>query len=247
VIEPGPKPEQPVRIDSVHRDEALLSVHIIGLEPDPSWTALEPAWRAKLPPGSLAICAFAERLLCDALVQPGPPPFDGLPHDLTVDTNRLLLTSRGWVDCVHYVCAVVVSRAIDVAQGDGGVGSNTEITAIVPYQLPATTPEMERPTLTMDRAGPFAPDETVPVTLHDPPPNVDLERLQLGQCSAEDLRIVEDCTYRFGQWTRLPDGSLRQQWKIAGGCAAPGCYLAIPPPTKGVPEVARTERFSVSP
>ena len=99
----------------------------------------------------------------------------------------------------------------------------------------------------MDRAGPFAPDEVVTATFHDPPPNVDLDRLLLGQCSAEDLRIVEDCRYRFGPWTRLPDGSLRQQWKIAGGCAAPGCYLAIPPPTKGVPEVARTERFSVTP
>ena len=105
----------------------------------------------------------------------------------------------------------------------------------MPYRLPPTTPEMPRPSLTMDRPGPFAPDEVVTVTSHDPPPNVDLDRLLLGQCSAEDLRIVDDCTYRFGHVDAAFPTAPFVSMKIAGGCAAPPCYLAVTPPAKGLP------------
>ncbi len=246
-IDSGPKPGELVRLNGVHRDESLVSLHVDALHPDPSWTSLDPVLRAKLPPGGMSICAFAERLLCDALVQPDPPPFDGAPHDLTIETNRLLLTPQGWIDCVHYVCAIVITRTINAEEGDGGVGSSTEIIAIVPYQLPATTPVMERPSLTIDRAGPFPRDVTmVTVTLHYPPPNVDLERLQLGQCAADRLDLAMDCGYRFDPWTRSADGSLRKQWTISDCTDPRGCYLAVTPAAKGYPEVARTERFAVT-
>lgn len=246
-IDPGPKPEELARIEGIHRDESLISLHIDSLRPDPSWVAAKLPPSAGLPPGGLSLCAFAERLLCDALVRPDPPPFDGQPHDLTIDTNRLLLTTRGWVDCVNYVCAIAISRTINVMSLDnGGTQAGDKIIAIVPYRLPPTTPEMPRPSLTLDRTGPFVPDDEVTVTLHDPPPNVGPEHLQLGQCTEEDLRPVMDCRLRFGSWTRLPDGALRQQWRIAAPCEAPGCYLAIAPPSKGHPDVARTQWFTLT-
>jgi hypothetical protein len=255
VIASGPKPVEPARIDAVHTD-GTISVRIDALRPDPSWVALNLPNAAVFPPGNLAVCAFAERLLCDGLVRPDPPPFDGAPHDLVIRTNRLLLTSRGWVDCVKYVCAIVLSRATTVTSFGGSFGSSEEILAIVPYRLPKTTPLMARPSLTIASAGPFAVDDTVTVTLHHPPPNVDAaHRLRLGQCASDDLRRTMDCVTRFHDdsqqsqsWTRLADGSLQQRWRIAACNDARGCYLAVEPVVKGHPEVARTPgRFTVSP
>jgi hypothetical protein len=244
-IEPGPRPSEPLRLLEPRFDR--ISAQMDGLLPDPSYAAADLPPEADFPPGGLAICAFAERLLCDGLVQPDPPPFDGRPHALAIPTNRELLTSRGWVDCVEHVCALVLTRNTNVTNVGGGIGSDAETLAIVPYRLPPATPAMARPTLTVDSPGPYEADELVPVTLHDPPAHTDPARLVLGVCRVEDGPDVGlGCGSELETWTRLPDGSLRQEVHVGGeACAPPGCYFAILPPVKGHPQVARTEVLAI--
>jgi hypothetical protein len=126
--------------------------------------------------------------------------------------------------------------------------------ALAPYRLPGTTEPMPRPKLTIAAHPPAHVGDTLTVTLHDPPPYVDpARRLIVGQCASNDLRRINDCRVRFvgnGQtqaWTKLANGSLRQRWKVIECNSAAGCYLAVQPPAKGFPPVARSTRFTVSP
>jgi hypothetical protein len=207
-----------------------------------------------LPPGSLSICAFTDRFECDALVRPAAPAFDGRPHSVVVRTNRLLLTARGWVDCVRVQCAIALHRNTNVSTIGGGVSSGVQMIALAPYRLPTTAAPMPRPKLTIAAHPPAHVGDSLTVTLHDPPPYVDpARRLIVGQCASNDLRRINDCRVRFvgnGQtqaWTKLADGSLRQRWEVIDCNNAAGCYLAVQPPAKGFPPVARTPRFTVSP
>ena len=85
------------------------------------------------------------------------------------------------------------------------------------------------------------------VTLHDPPPNGEPKDWQVGQCKSDDISISMDCSFGLVRsWSRLPDGSLRLSWQFAS-CAEPaGCYLAVLPPAKAYPPIARTPRFITS-
>jgi hypothetical protein len=247
-VAPGPRPGEPARVVAV-ADDGTVTLEVDGLVPDKSWgppaRAADPAL-ADPPPGSISLCAFG--VGCDGIVRPDPPPFDGGRHTVVVATNRLLFTDVGWVDCVAVTCAIAVHRDVGVVRGPQTYASGSEVVAFAPYRLPATTPVMRRPTLTIDRAGPFRAGETVTVTLHDPPAHTDMRGHHVVQCGREDLRAVLDCGFDFPgtdePWAPSPDGSLQRTWRVTR-CGMPTCYLALAPPVKGYPDIARTERFTV--
>ena len=283
-IAAGPKPHELARLSEVDREAGSVGISIDGMEPDASWTrwaaSEDAAMVAKLPAGNITICAFAARLVCDGLVRPDPPPFDGHAHTITVPTNRLLLTTGGWVDCVKVVCVIAITRVVGVESvrpgqngpltspgsinrvlgrdaGGNFTKSELETVAVVPYQLPPTTPEMARSTITYTPAGPFYISDTVTVTLHDPPPNVDPDtELMLSRCSGVDVEAPADCSQPDHQdWTKQPDGSLQQRVSLDEADPTNGIYFAIIAPTTFLPSfplvarfpyIARTEPFKVT-
>ena len=120
----------------------------------------------------------------------------------------------------------------------------------MPYRLPKTTPVMTRPSLTIDRPGPFPPDEVVTVDAARPAAERRSRPRSRSSGSARptDLRIVDGLRVplRHAEAIRR---RLAAQAVDDLGCAliARGCYLAITPTAKGYPEVARTRRFTVTP
>jgi hypothetical protein len=259
-IVPGPEPHIPAAIIAVHHD-ALIDVSL-DIHADPSWTrwsaTADRAAITEFPPGAISVCAFGAQVLCDTLIPHSPPPFDGHPHMLTVPTNRLLLTSAGWIDCEKVVCALTITRAVDVEVGPwnhglGGlqgqtivgelergsrgpvVRANIETIAVLPYQLSSTTPDMQQPTLTVTSAGPIHLGDTITAILHNPPPNVPDSQLLLWRCSGISLHDANPCNgAEPPTWTKSPDGSLREQEpvKLPGADLKYGIYLALVVPTR---------------
>jgi hypothetical protein len=257
-IRSGAQPKPPARITSVGTD-ARIGLHLDAIRPDPSWSrwaaTAGPNARKVLPPGHIAICAFTDRFECDGLVRVPPPRFDGRAHDVVVRTNRLLLTRRGWTDCAKVQCALSISRSTQVTTAGGGVSADGETLALLPYRLAPDSPVMPRPRLTIAPHPPVHVGDRLTVTLHDPPPFVNPgRRLTLAQCASDDLRVVWDCRRKAPggpnapqPWEELADGSLQQRFEVIPCWKPSGCYLAIEPPLKGHPGVARTPRFAISP
>ena len=271
-ITSGPKPQGVARIISIHARDGGVDISLDGIKPDPSWSqwsaTASSAAVAALPSGGIHLCVlFSARQLCDGLLQPHPPPFDGTPHTLTVQTNRLLYTQGGWIDCTKVECVVEITRTVDVQPGQcsalcrragrNAADARTETVALLPYELPDTTPEMAVPTLTITPTEQLHIGDTVTVTLHDPPPHSDDAALRIGVCAA-DAGIGGDCTIpsRYPsdtnepqQWTTLPDGSLQQLLELS--TADPnGQYVTIMPPVPAFeatyPYVARTNSILVT-
>jgi hypothetical protein len=162
--------------------------------------------------------------------------------------NRKLFTSEGWVDCVEVTCTVVLHRAVNVRGVPGGTASTTDDAAILPFRLPANTPEMQEPTISVDFPDGRAVDARARITVGNVPANLPADKFRqlggLGMCSADDLRLVDDCRYdMLTEWTELPDGTLQARMRISP-CGDPrGCYFALQVGGKGYPELARTDRF----
>ena len=257
----GPEPRVPATITDIQQGTDV-EVALDGIEPDPSWSrwraTVTTATAARFPPGGISICAFGAQLLCDTLVQHDPPPLDGHAHILTIPTYRLLLTSAGWIDCEKVVCAIAISRAVEVEVGPqnhlgpdrqtavaalerGSLGpvahANIETIAMLPYQLASTTPTMRQPTLTFEAAGPIHLGDSVTAVLHNPPPNVADSELLLWRCSGISPHNTNPC--EGGEpptWTKRQDGSLEQQeaLNLHGANLKYGIYLALVVPTRPV-------------
>ena len=271
-ITSGPKPEDVARITSIHARDGSVDISIDGIKHDPSWSqwsaTASSAAVAALPSGGIRLCVlFSPRQLCDGLLQPDPPRFDGDPHTFTVRTNRLLYTQGGWIDCTKVECVVEITRTVDVRPGQcsarcrrsgrNAVDAGTETVALLPYQLPDTTPEMAVPTLTITPTEHLHIGDTITVTLHDPPSHSDAAAFRIGVCAA-DAGTGGDCTIpnRYPsdnnepqQWTTLADGSLQQLLQLS--TADPnGQYVTIMPPTlpfdATYPYIARTNSILVT-
>lgn len=224
-----------------------------GFEPDESWTRYAAAVdEESLSAGYTAICVLTHRLLCDSIVRAQEPTLDAQKHTVDIATNRLLHTPEGWIDCVEFTCAIVMYRTVGVIWNEGSTGSGQEVIAFVPYRLPPTTPAMKKPTMTVTPTENLHAKDVVTVTIRDLPGNVDPIKWRelggIGQCAAEDLRLIDDCSFATQKtFTELPDNGLRVEYPVRACYNARPCYLALQAGRKGYPELARTETFTVNP
>jgi hypothetical protein len=224
-----------------------------GMEPDESWTRYAAAVDDEsLSAGYTAICALTHQLLCDSIVRAADPVLDGQKRTVEVATNRLVHTPEGWIDCVEFTCAIVVHRTVNVTWNEHSSGSHTEITGFVPYRLPADTPAMTKPTMTVTPTQNLHDKDVVTVTIRDLPGNVDPIKWRelggIGQCAAVDLRLIDDCTFATQKtFTELPDNGLRVEYPVRACYNARPCYLTLQAGGNGYPELARSETFTVLP
>jgi hypothetical protein len=247
-IAAGPRPDDHARVVEAGAD-GTIALDVDNLQPDPSWVA----WSRGKSDEQLRdvsalgahVCVFGAALYCDGLVNGAPIPPDGGRHRIDLTTNRQQFTFGGWRDCVTEACVVVVTRTVGVQDlGNGGTGSSTVRVAVLPYRLPADTPPMPIPRITLTRPGPFAVDEPVEVTLHDLPGPSE-GQLSLAQCAANELGVTDDCVFRNESWSIDP-GTQSVSFRVTRCNDERGCYIAIAPPANGYDSLARTERFRVT-
>jgi hypothetical protein len=189
---------------------------------------------------------------CDSIVRAEEPILDGQRHAVDIPTNRLLHTPDGWIDCVEVTCAIVVSLTVGVTWNSQSTGSYAQVATIVPYRLPADTPPMAKPTMTVTPTENVHNKDVVTVTIRDLPGNVDPIKWRelggVGQCAAADLRLIDDCSYSTQtNFTELPGNGLRVEYTVRTCYNGPPCYLALQAGGKGYPELARSEAFTVNP
>jgi hypothetical protein len=254
-IESGPKPASPARLVAA-RVDGVVRVEIDGLRPDPSYTAwaanATPEQLRDMPPGWIELCVFDYGYVCDGFIDEPRIEFDGEVHTVDLRMNRKLFTFEGWVDCVEVTCAVVLHRAVNVQALPGGTGSSTDYAAIVPFRLPANTPEMQEPTIRVDFPDGRAVDARARVTVENVPTYLPVDGFRqlggLGLCAADDLRVVDDCRYdTLTEWSTIVGGQMEARIRISPCGDSRGCYFALQVGGKGYPELARTERFTPEP
>jgi hypothetical protein len=251
-IESGPRPVEPASLVSAGAD-GVARIVMDGLDADESWKAYAAAVdKESLEAGWTGICALADSTECDSVVRAPQPTLDGQRHAVDIQTNRLLHTPEGWIDCVEVTCAIVISLSVGVTWNAQSTGSGQQIATIVPYRLPADTPAMKTPTMTVTPTENVHNNDVVTVTIRDLPPNVDPMKWRelggIGQCAADDLRMMDDCSYSTQTaFTELPDNGLRVDYTVRTCYMGPKCYIALEAGGKGYPELARTERFEVLP
>lgn len=251
-IDSGPAPVEPATLVSAGAD-GVVRVVMDGLDADESWKRYAAAVdKESLSAGWTGICALGDSIECDSVVRAPEPILDGQRHAVDIQTNRLLHTPEGWIDCVEVTCAIVISLTVGVTWNSQSSGSYAEIATIVPYRLPADTPPMTPPTMTVTPTENLHDKDVVTVTIRDLPGNVDPIKWRelggIGQCAAEDLRMIRDCTFATQKtFTELPDNGLRVEYPVRACYNARPCYLSLQAGGNGYPELARSETFTVLP
>jgi hypothetical protein len=251
-IESGTAPVEAASLVSAGAD-GVVRIVMDGLDADESWKRYAAAVdQESLDAGWTGICALGASLECDSIVRAPQPTLDGQRHAVDIETNRLLHTPEGWIDCVEVTCAIVISLTVGVTWNSQSSGSYAEIATIVPYRLPPDTPPMTPPTMTVTPTENLHNKDVVTVTIRDLPGNVDPIKWRelggIGQCSAEDLRLVRDCTFATQKtFTELPGNGLRVEYPVRTCYNGPKCYLTLQAGGNGYPELARTEPFEVLP